>query len=70
MRKVFLVAEIDATGKAIDISVGIETVSGSVEHLERKLRYRSPKSAQDAIDQLDGIIEMMVIGKRREQFLQ
>lgn len=69
MRKVYLVAEIDESGKAIDIKECIETLSGRVEHLERKLKYRSAKSAQEAIDQLEGLIAMMVIGKHREQYV-
>lgn len=68
MKRVFLVAEIDETGRAIDIKECVESLSGNVEHIERKLKYRSAQSARNAIDQLEGVISMMVIGKHRERY--
>lgn len=63
MKKVYIIAEVDSTGKAVSIKVGTESVTGSVEHRETVRRYRSERAAQEAVDNIDALAEVLLKAK-------
>lgn len=52
MRKLYIVAEINKSGKGISIKVGRETMDGKVKHCELLRRYRSERAANIAMGDL------------------